>query len=426
MPPATIAPACTCRRFRPGEPFRPGEDCAVCWVEHHRHQPHQPRTATRPVQASVAEPYIKCPHLGAAVQDAQGDNQKAKCGACGGKDRQLFYCLHPAREPDKVTVADCRTCDYRPRAIGNAKVLILKNSLSPGDVLVMSAAIYSLHRANPGRFVTAVASSCDAVYEHNHDVVPVAEAMRLGGEEMQTHYPAVNQSNQRAIHFMQSYCEFFSQELDVPCPLATNRPMVYLSKRERTWISQVHESTGRPTKFWLLNAGHKTDFTCKNWGASAYQHVVDRCRGRVQFVQVGEATKGHHHPPLRNVLNFVGRTDHRQLIRLAYHADGGLGGVTFLQHLCAAWEKPYFCIMGGREPVAWNSYPRQQLFHTVGMLDCCRSGGCWRSRTVPLGDGDAKDKSLCENPVFGEETVPRCMAMIDPDHVAEKILSIQA
>ena len=56
------------------------------------------------------------------------------------------------------------------------------------------------------------------------------------------------------------------------------------------------------------------------------------------------------------MINLAGQTDHRQLIRLAWHARGGLGPVTYLQHLCAAWEKPYICLLGGREPATWVHY----------------------------------------------------------------------
>src|ERR1019366_681393 len=99
---------------------------------------------------------------------------------------------------------------------------------------------------------------------------------------------------------------------------------------------------------------------------------------------------------------------------------------SFLMHLAAALEKPAVTIMGGREPVVWNSYPRQQLMHTVGMLLCCKSGGCWRSRVEKLGDGAEQDGSLCENPVIGEETIPKCMSMIEPEEVAKKILQISS
>ena len=135
--------------------------------------------------------------------------------------------------------------------------------------------------------------------------------------------------------------------------------------------------------------------------------VVERFAGRILFVQVGEA--GHHHPALRGVLDLRGKTTLRQLVRLVHHAQGVLGPVTLLMHLAAAVEvgpgmprnRPCVVVAGGREPAQWEAYPHHQYLHTNGALRCCDNGGCWKSRVVPLGDGDAKDEpdKLCEDVV---------------------------
>jgi hypothetical protein len=66
-------------------------------------------------------------------------------------------------------------------------------------------------------------------------------------------------------------------------------------------------------------------------------------------------------------------------------------------------------IAGGREPPHFTFYPHHQYLHTAGALLCCDNGGCWKSRTFPIGDGDPKDKELCLD-VVGR--LPRCMDMI--------------
>ena len=131
--------------------------------------------------------------------------------------------------------------------------------------------------------------------------------------------------------------------------------------------------------------------------------VVERFAGRILFAQVGEA--GHHHPALRGVLDLRGRTDLRQLVRLVHHAQGMLCPVTLLMHLAAAVEvgpgmprnRPCVVVAGGREPAQWEAYPHHQYLHTNGALRCCDNGGCWKSRVVPVGDGDGKDapENLC-------------------------------
>lgn len=295
----------------------------------------------------------------------------------------------------------------------DVRKLLLKNHLSPGDVLCMTSAIYSLHKMHPGRFEVAVETSCPAVWEHNPDVVAKGD----GFEAVQTHYPLIDQCNQRAVHVLQGYCDFLANFLGVQVPLLTNRPHLYLSSQELSWMSQVQEKVGRQTKFWLVNAGTKQDYTTKQW--PWFQEVVDKLQGRVQFVQVGKSE--HLHKPLRGVINLLGMTDDRQLVRLVHHAEGVLCGVTFLMHLAAAFQKPAVVLAGGREPRSWNTYPRQVLLNNVGALPCCRMTACWKSRTVRLEDGGEQNNSLCENPVFTEPVSPRCMAMIEAESVCKEI-----
>lgn len=88
---------------------------------------------------------------------------------------------------------------------------------------------------------------------------------------------------------------------------------------------------GEAVPFWIVAAGEKYNFTARWWAHERYQGVVDHFAGRTLFEQVGEA--GHHHPPLRNVLDLRGRTDLRQLVRLVHHAQGVLCPVTLLMHL---------------------------------------------------------------------------------------------
>ena len=149
-------------------------------------------------------------------------------------------------------------------------------------------------------------------------------------------------------------------------------------------------------------------------------------QGHVLFVQVGES--GHAHPPLRGVLDLRGKTTLRELVRLVYHAQGVLCPVTLMMHLAAAVEcppgrvrnRPCVVVAGGREPPHWEAYPHHQFLHRAGALRCCENGGCWKSRVVPLGDGDEKDapENCCVD-VVG--TLPRCMDLIAAEDVIRAI-----
>jgi len=217
---------------------------------------------------------------------------------------------------------------------------------------------------------------------------------------------------------MEGYCRFFEDNLGVRVPLGTNRPHLYLSDDEKKWMNQVREVAGHDRPFWLVNAGVKQDYTAKQY--PFYQEVVDRLLGRVFFVQVGQAE--HLHRPLKGVLDLVGKTDLRQLVRLTHHARGVLTGTSLLMHLAAALERPAVVPAGGREPRNWNTYPIQTLLSSVGTLPCCAVGGCWKSRVVKNGDGSEQDGSLCERPVLTDPPAGQCMAAITPEEVAAAVL----
>lgn len=306
--------------------------------------------------------------------------------------------------------------------------LLLATGQAPGDALAMTAAIYSLHKAHPGKYHTWVESYWPDVFAHNPDVaghfIPAGGASPMQSR-VEMHYPAIHQSNDRAIHFMQGWCEFLGSALGIDVPLMTNHPFLYFK-----------EPTPPVENFWLICSGGKRDFTTKLWGQSNYQKVVDMLKGQVEFVQVGGArpvvpwradTAGSQediHQKLDGVVDMVGKTSLRELFDLARRARGILCGVSLLMHVAAALEKPAVVVAGGREPVPWNSYPKQQYLHTVGALPCHdtrgRAGGaCWRYRTVPLGDNPALDRDPCERPIDG---VPECMRLIAPAQVVEQVM----
>ncbi|HEX2723982.1 MAG TPA: hypothetical protein VHM24_13785, partial [Gemmatimonadaceae bacterium] len=51
--------------------------------------------------------------------------------------------------------------------------LILRNFQSPGDIVMLTAAVRDLHRCHPGRFVTDVRTSCPALWENNPYLTPL-------------------------------------------------------------------------------------------------------------------------------------------------------------------------------------------------------------------------------------------------------------
>lgn len=268
----------------------------------------------------------------------------------------------------------------------------------------MTATLQCLHEQFSGQYLTAVRTSCNAIFEHNPYV-----SSHTDGDVIKMEYPSIHQSNQRPIHFLQAFSDYLGGRLGIDLKMTYNRPFIYLSDSEKGWINQVEEQTKEKTKFIVVNAGYKDCFPTKWWGRDNYQAVVDALRDRILFVQIGE--RGHHHPELNGVMNLLGKTDTRQLIRLCYWAACGLGPSTFIQHIFAAHQRPYVCVHSGMEPLNWMQYSTQVTLTSLNRLPCCIGAGCWK--------GKLED---CAYPITKEGyRLPKCLDMIKPAQVIEAI-----
>jgi ADP-heptose:LPS heptosyltransferase len=294
--------------------------------------------------------------------------------------------------------------------------LFLKNYQSPGDIVMLTAAVRDLHACYPGQYLTGVSTTAQSLWDNN----PYVSPLKQGDPEVTVidcHYPLIHQSDAAPYHFVWGFSDYLNSFLNLKIKPVHYAGDIHLSEHEKSTPSPVHQITGEDKPFWIVAAGGKYDFTIKWWDCKRYQEVIDYFEGRIQFVQVGET--GHYHPPLRGAIDLRGKTDTRQLVRLVHHSSGVLCGVTFLMHLAAAVptrpgrppNRAAVIVAGGREPRQWEAYPHHQFLHTIGCLECCKTGACWKSRTTPLGDGSEHDdpENLCVDVV---DSLPRCMAMI--------------
>ncbi len=333
------------------------------------------------------------------------------------------------------------------------KKLIFRSQQAPGDIVMLTAAVRDLHRCFPGQFVTDVRTPCPGLWEHSPYLTRLDEE-QPDVEVIDCQYPLIQRSNTQPWHFIFGFIEFLNERLGLHIQPTNFKGDIHFSIEEMRWMSQVHEITGEDTPFWVIVAGGKADGTTKWWSTERWQKVVDHFRGKILFVQVGDLE--HHHPKLKGALDLRGKTNLRQLVRLVYHAQGVVCPVTSLMHLAAAvpakrgMPKNRACVVvaGGREPPHWEAYPHHQFIHTNGQLLCCDNGGCWKSRTVPLGDGAEQDLpiNLCTQPIElnpgkpkagngaalpngtknpGIENatrwLPRCMNMISADEVIRRV-----
>jgi ADP-heptose:LPS heptosyltransferase len=301
--------------------------------------------------------------------------------------------------------------------------LILVNFQSPGDLVTLTAAVRDIHTCYPNQFITDVRTGSPELWEQNPYITPL-DVNDPEARILECHYPLIEFSNRRLVHFLHGFIEYLNDELGLQIQLTQFRGDIRLADAEKATPSLVEQISGRDVPYWIIVAGGKFDYTIKWWHFRRWQAVVDHYRGKLLFVQVGE--KHHYHPALNGTLDLRGKTSLRELIRLVYHAQGVLCPVTLAMHLAAAVEpkpggpadRPCVVVAGGREPPSWEAYPAHQFIHTIGRLPCCALGGCWRSRSVPLGDGDEKDepRNLCVDVV---KNLPRCMDLITPERVVQ-------
>jgi ADP-heptose:LPS heptosyltransferase len=303
--------------------------------------------------------------------------------------------------------------------------LVLRCGLAPGDIVMLTAAVRDLHHWCPKQFQTDVRTFYPEIWENNPYITQLSED-DPEVDLIECSYPLIDHCNHLPYHCLHGFIDFLNRRLRLALRLTAFKGDIHLSELEKSWYSQVHELTGEETPFWLVDAGGKYDVTIKWWEHKRYQEVLDHFRGRVQFVQVG--APGHHHPKLEGAIDLRGKTNFRELIRLVYHSQGILCPVTALMHLAAAVEgkhgrrttRPCVVVAGGREPVHWESYPGHQFIHTIGSLNCCQHGGCWKDRVMPLRDGDKRDRPDCRC-INLAGRLPRCMDLISAAEVIRRI-----
>jgi hypothetical protein len=310
--------------------------------------------------------------------------------------------------------------------------LLLEHKRAPGDVLVMSALVRDLALAHPGKFAVHVSTSADELWQHN----PHATVYRPDEHQDLEHFKlgygdALREVGVRNRHFVTAFHSDFERESKIHVPVLYPRPDYHLSDEERL----TPPIGGR---YWVVIAGGKSDFVTKHWIYKRWQQLVNVLRGfGLRFVQLGSVgTAGrliHYQPELEHVQSLVGQTTLRDMAQIIHHAEGVICPVTCAMHMAAALQKPCVVIAGGREEWWWEAYTNgignfgtelrekvhvpHRFLHTIGLLDCCKNRGCWKSQVEGT-------ELICTNSlVVRGQLAPRCMNMITVNHVAGAVMS---
>lgn len=317
---------------------------------------------------------------------------------------------------------------------------MIENKQSPGDYIVLTAAIRDICLAHPGRFQFGIRCFERSIYQYN----PYVDLHLHRGRVVPAKYPMVHRSNSVKAHFMWGFLEHLNQQLGTRAKLTDFRPYLRLHETE---IKEPPCGLKKP--YWVFASGGKKDYTAKIWDPACWDTVVGDLSKRVTVVQVGGGS--HIHPPIPGTVNLVGKTSFRELIRLIYHSEGVLCIVTCLMHIAAALNKPCVVVAGGREPYWWEAYTEEsrlasmrygnpnwqppanddfvphKYLHTISTapgslatIQCCFNKGCWKSRVGAKKPGDRH--SVCQNQVKqGNVILPACLQKITPQNVLEAV-----
>jgi len=315
----------------------------------------------------------------------------------------------------------------------NSRKIVLIHKRAPGDTLVLTGLVRDIARAHPGRFEIDVDTSAPDLWLHNPHVTPFRRRPGIAKQKVEyvkiQYGRGIRDQNHETVHFLSYFHRDFHRQCHVTVPVGLPYPDLHLSEEEKVPVFE-----GQP--YWIIISGGKSDFTAKVWSSINFQQVADALRSRgLGVVQMGSNDKGHWHPPLSGAVNMVGQTNLRDMMRIMYHADGVICGVTCAMHMAAALQRPCVCIAGGREAWWWEAYVNEnkgfgpasgklkvphRFLHTIGMLECCKHHGCWRNKVVKISE----DKSLCYKPIARPgQTLPVCMDMITVEHVMEAVMS---
>lgn len=309
------------------------------------------------------------------------------------------------------------------------KKIILRTIDALGDNIVFTGLARDIHLTYPSEYLIDLRlqnPKYRALWRYNPHLSPLSENdpdVRVINVTYDSRL-----MNERPLHLMHAVYRALSRDLGRTVIPKKFYGDIHFSEAELELPSLTKSLFGRHIPYWIFDSvlrsiAGKTAHMTKVWRPERYEELIERFKGRILFIQVGDEDPEPR--PIRGAINLVNKTDIRSLMLLMRHADGVLCTITSHMHLSPAvpfrdnsHHRPVVVLAGGKEATTWIAYPNHQVLHTVGALSCCAQGGCGRWRVLPIGDDLRYDKYLCLQPVG---VIPRCMEMISVNNVANAI-----
>lgn len=288
------------------------------------------------------------------------------------------------------------------------KKIIFKNMQSPGDIMMLQLAVRELHKCYPNEFETDIVSPYPEITYKNPLLTKLIENGMKDPDavilDVNYNYELAENKKGSGSHFSDGFITDINQKLGLNITKDHIYPSIYLDNEEMN--DGIRDKYDLPDRYWIFNAGIKNDIPLKSWVVHYWQEVIYYAQSiGITLVQVG--SNHHIHPDFDDkVISLIGKTeDLREFLKVCYNAEGSIGPVSMHMHIMAAFNKPCIVIAGGRETPTWEQYPIHQFLHTVGMLNCCKMGGCWKSQ-----------RNECSN-IDDHTNYPLCMSLIHPNSV---------
>ena len=120
--------------------------------------------------------------------------------------------------------------------------LILRNFQSPGDILMLTAAVRDLHHAHPGEFLTDVRTPFPDLWAYNPHVTTLSED-EPGVEIVDCHYPLIHQSSNVPAHFLHAFPAFLNQHLRLKIRVTDFKADIHIGDDERVSLRRRRRST---------------------------------------------------------------------------------------------------------------------------------------------------------------------------------------
>lgn len=287
--------------------------------------------------------------------------------------------------------------------------IVFHNRQAIGDVLMFTSAVRDFKAAYPYVRV-GVISTARHLWDNNpnidHQFIDQTHMLKIGPGY------ATNKSNYWDHHFANGYRMDIQNKLGITYTQGPITPDIWMTEEEYNKKPLIDGP------YWVFVYGGEPGWPAKQY--HRWQEVIDiLISHKIKVVQIG--VKGHPYPILDGVTNYVGKTEDRNtgirdLFNLFLHSQGSIGLVSMHMHLSAAFGNASVVVAGAREPAWFTQYFGHQYIHRNGSLPCSAHKACWKTSMKGCNNHSDKVNEI-------GQPVPKCVDIIDPEIVADGVLS---